>query len=166
MAIDPDGRSLAKDTLPLRFGVLLVAVIALAATVPAKAETVLERAVREAEPCKALKVNIGFTPIGIDNVEEVRIDTFQLSADGHKGHAKLIGLLACKTSEQAFLHSDASAKIHVEAAFDLQSCEIAQLEAHILETGGSFKSAVDLLARSIEKSLQDGMSSQIAKLCR
>ncbi|SEM37517.1 hypothetical protein SAMN04487976_1352 [Xaviernesmea oryzae] len=130
-----------------------------------EAANLLERAVSAAEPCSALKADLGPVSVGIDKVKEVRIDEFLLSAEGNAGSARLMGMLACKTSDKAAARGDASATIRVEAAFDLRTCEIQKSEAHVLETGGTYGSVIAAFSGSIEAALKNGIRSEIAKLC-
>ena len=135
-------------------------------TVPgAEAANVIERAIEAVQPCRSLKLDLGFVSVGVDRFESVDVEEFLMSGRGDVGTARLVGSLACRTSASAFRTGSASAKVAFDAEFDLATCLVRRSEVRILQTGGEFGDVIATFSGSIEAALKAGLEKQIEKFC-
>ena len=131
-----------------------------------EAGNALENAIERAQPCQSLKVKTGLFTIGVDRVEKVEIDELSIDVKGDLATAKAIGSLTCRTSDNAALKGNVSARLSFDAEIHLATCAVNRREIKLLSTGGTFGEIVKALGEQISQSLGDGLSNEAKKLCQ
>lgn len=137
---------------------------------PAAAENVLERAIGDAQPCRALKVNASSfgisVEVGVDKLDYVKIERLDMSVNGDLAEAKARGTLACKTSDNTLVQGGFSATADVSLHFDLSSCKTTESSFEIIRTSGPFGDIVQGLKDEIAQALLRGLQRNVSKLCQ
>ena len=131
-----------------------------------EAGNALENAIERAQPCQSLKVKTGLFTIGVDRFEKVEIEELSIDVKGDLATAKAIGSLTCRTSDNAALKGNVSARLSFDAEIHLATCAVNRREIKLLSTGGTFGEIVKALGEQISQSLGDGLSNEAKKLCQ
>lgn len=135
----------------------------------AGAGNVISRAIERAQPCSGLKTTVNKVvtlTIGIDQFKTAELETLKVDVAGDKATIALVGSLACRTSDEAVIKGDASAKFSANANLNLATCVAEPVSVRILSTGGTFGAAIDAFKGSIEKAVEKSIAEQAKALCQ
>jgi hypothetical protein len=111
---------------------------------PSQAETVVERQLAALEPCSGLKEGLVGATLAIDKLESITLSRASMDMVGDVVTLTLQGGLACKTSDAALIHGNASVAINVTAHLNLADCSITTLAITPTAFGGMFASVVEV----------------------
>jgi hypothetical protein len=129
------------------------------------AQTVVDRAIANANPCAGLKKKTVVGTVGIDRLKEVHVEEASAAMQGSKLKISFTGHLACRTSDSAAIRGDASAHISVTGEMSLTECNKPDLNVSLTDFGGSFGSIISLASSQIETSLRTAMADQWERAC-
>jgi hypothetical protein len=104
--------------------------------------------------------------IGIDNFKSAEVETLKVDVAGDKGTIALVGSLACRTSDEAVIKGDASAKFSANADLNLSTCVAEPVSVRILSIGGTFGAAIDAFKGDIQNALEKSIAEQAKALCQ
>lgn len=129
------------------------------------AQTVIDQAIANANPCAGLKKTTMLGTVGIDKLKAVHLETADASLQGSDLKVKLNGHIACRTSDQALLEGDASADIEVTGQVSLKDCSTPALNVSVTNFGGTFGSIISQASSQIASSLRTALIDQWKRVC-
>lgn len=132
----------------------------------ANAANIISRAIERAQPCSGLQTRQLGQTIGVDKFKTADLETLKIDVSGNTAKAALVASLACKTSDQAILRGDASAKFDASAEVDLTSCVVKQVSVRIVSTGGTFGKVIGAFQNQIQKAVETSISDQAKTFCQ
>jgi hypothetical protein len=128
-----------------------VAIFLVAAIQPQQsvAQTVVDRAIANANPCAGLKTKTMVGTIGVDQLKEVHVEEADAAMQGSKLKIRVDGHLACRTSDRAAIRGDASAHISLTGEVSLMDCGKPTVNVSLTDFGGTFGSIISLCSSPI-----------------
>lgn len=127
--------------------------------------TIVERLLAEQNPCRNLKTTQLGIPIGIDVLQDIALDTAEISLNGNDVSVSLTGRIACQTPEEAIFSGSAAASITANANLFLSDCSIDALEVSLNDFGGDFGPILEALAPFLEVGLAETARSSLVQAC-
>ncbi|TNC64003.1 hypothetical protein [Rubellimicrobium roseum] len=128
--------------------------------------SVIERLIAEQYPCKDLEGTQLGIPFDISVLQDVSLDGAEISLREDKVSATFAGRLACRTSDNAVLSSDAAASVQMSASLSLADCSIGALEVVLSEFGGDFGPILEVLAPVLEVVLEEAARGSLVQACQ
>lgn len=135
----------------------------------ASSANIISRAIERAQPCSSLKTEVKqvlTVTIGIDKFKGSEVETLKIDIVGDKAKAALVGSLACRTSDEAVIKGDASARFSADADLNLATCVAAPVTVRILSAGGTFKAAIEAFKGDIQNAVEKAIVEQTKALCQ
>lgn len=159
---------ISRQTAPFTASIVLISIILLNlfSVSAASAANVLSHAIERAQPCSGLRFTQLGQTIGVDKFESADLETLKIDVAGNSAKATLVASLACRTSDQAAIRGNASAKFEANAEVELASCTVRQVNVRIVSTGGTFGRVIDAFKGQIEKAVESSISNQAKTFCQ
>lgn len=143
---------------------VLAATPAIAQDAPER--TVIEDLIAAQNPCASLKTKIAGLQIGIDNLDDLALDSADVSLIGDDVALSFHGRLACKTSSAAAFKGSASSAIDASAQVSLADCDKASVQVALSDFGGTFAAAVlQALQPVLEQQIAQTAQPSLSKAC-
>jgi hypothetical protein len=127
--------------------------------------TVVERRIAEQNPCRDLKTTQLGIPIGIDVLQDIALDTAEISLIGDAVSVSLAGRIACQSSEEAIFSGNAAASITASANLLLSDCSIGAHDVTLSDFGGDFGPILEALAPLLEERLAETARGSLVRAC-
>ena len=145
----------------------VVAIFLVAAIQPhrSSAQTVVDRAIANANPCAGLKTKTPVGTIGIDQLKEVHVEKADAIMQGSELKISIDGHLACRTSDRATAKGDASAHVSLTGEVSLMDCSKPTLNVSLSDFGGTFGSIISVGSSQMEASLRTALADQWERAC-
>lgn len=128
--------------------------------------TVVEQMIATQNPCSTLRVNVMGMSVGVDTLDALRVDVFDVSTRGDDLMIELSGRLACRTGSNALAAGDLQASVHLGASVDLASCNVRSTTVELYEIGGSYKDVLEGFRVDAQAAMAAVLQRQITDECR
>ncbi|MBP5856042.1 hypothetical protein KAJ83_03415 [Marivibrio halodurans] len=158
---------------------LLVAVL----TVPgeARANAMVENAIRQAEPCSALRIDdFKLVTIAVDRFKSLTVHDVALNMENDALSAAIDATLYCEAGPDASMSGDLGGRVAIDLTADLARCRVTSVDARVSELGGriatslvdflqglGFKADVlGMLETRLASDLEDAAREEVEARCR
>lgn len=114
---------------------LLAAILAMPGE--ARANALVENAIRRAEPCSALRIDdFKLVTIAVDRFKSLTVHDVALSMEGDALSAAIDATLYCEAGPDASMSGDLGGRVAIDLTADLARCRVTSVDARVSELGG------------------------------